>query len=78
MTVRKQHPLRNCPYCSIRNLRGAVGVKAHIRHMHRDKMVVPGAALTFAKLIGRAEQYEGKARAIRLAASTLVTEGFIE
>lgn len=76
--MRKQHPKRNCPYCSIHNLSGEVVVKAHIRHVHRDKMVVPGTTLTFAKLISQAEEYEGKARAIRLAGATLVTEGFIE
>ncbi len=26
----------NCPHCSIHNLRGQVGLKAHIRHSHKE------------------------------------------
>lgn len=83
----KQNPLMNCPYCSIHNLRGVVGVKAHIRHSHPEKMTPPGLkaaqgngaeALSFQRIIGLAEFHEKRARDLREAADVLASAHLID
>lgn len=70
-----------CPYCSIHNLRGTVGLKAHIRISHQEKMEIPSPKnrlLTFGQIVAKAEEYERKARDLRKAAEALALENFIE
>lgn len=70
-----------CPYCPIHNLRGTVGVNAHIRISHKEKLETPSrtnSLPTFGQIVAKAEEYERKARDLRKAAETLALESFIE
>ena len=69
----------NCPYCSIHNLRGPVGLKAHIRYSHKELLQTPirTVDLKYAEIIQKAEDYERRARNLRHAAEILVEEKLI-
>ena len=81
MKMRANHKFMNCPYCSIHNLRGMVGLKAHIRYSHKEKLETPSRGkglIFFAQILKRAEEYERKAGELRKAEEILIVESLIE